>query len=172
MTNRFFLVVLCIVGVVFGHLTLRSASADTAGQISVQDRIDILDLISRYSHTWDSKDSIAWAALFTDNAISQSYSSGELLREASSTAERLSGAKSRHAMFIENGVQTRHFQTNTVLTQHPNGSVSGETVFSVTWQYPAEESPRLVHTGIYLDEYTKSPSGWRFSRREIRVDHK
>ena len=170
MNKRIFPVVLCIFGVVFGYSTLRSASADPVGQISAQDRIDILDLISRYSHTWDSKDSIAWAALFTDSAIWQIYLAGEPQR-ASNKAERLSGAKSRHAMFTENGVQTRHFQTNTLLTQHPNGSVNGETVFFVTWQHAAEDTPRLMHTGIYRDEYTKTPSGWRFSRREVRLDH-
>jgi 3-phenylpropionate/cinnamic acid dioxygenase small subunit len=125
-----------------------------------------------YSHTWDNKDSEGWAALFTDTAILQTYSAGELVSELSSTAERLSTAESRLSIFAENGIQTRHFQTNTVLTQDQNGAVSGITIFSVAWQYSEEDGPRLMHTGIYRDEYVKTPAGWRFSRREVRVDHK
>ena len=172
MTKHFFPVVICILGVVLGYAIPRTALADTEGGISVQDRMEIFELISKYSHTWDSKDSVAWAALFTDTAISQTYMAGELVLESTSTVERLNGAKSRHAMFTENGIQTRHFQTNTVLTLDRNGTVSGETVFSVAWQYSAEDEPRLMHTGIYRDKFTKTPAGWRFARREVRVDHK
>ena len=163
---------ICIFAIAFSQTLFGLAHADEAGEISFQDRTEILDLISRYSHTWDGKDSDSWAALFANSAISQYYSAGEFVIEASSNAERLRGAKARHARFAENSIQTRHLQTNSILTRQPDGSVSGETVFSVTWQYASEERPRLMHTGVYLDVFTNTPSGWRFSRREVRVDNK
>ena len=119
--------VLLVVGVVIGQSLLLSASAQTTDEIAVLDRMRILDLISRYSHTWDSKNSVAWTELFTDDAISQNYSAAELVSEARSSTERLMRAQQRHGMFTESGIQTRHHQTNTVLTPGPNGSVSGET---------------------------------------------
>lgn len=149
-----------------------SAHASGSNEISVQDRQQILDLISRYGHAWDNKDSEAWVALFTDDAILQNYGAGRLLSDRRTNADRLDRAKERHAMFADKGIQTRHFQTNTLLTSRPDGSVSGETTFSVTWQHGGEQTPKLVHTGVYRDIYLKTASAWKFARREVRFDHK
>jgi len=41
-------------------------------------RQQILDLISRYSYTWDGKNAEAFSALFQDNATMSTYSAGTL----------------------------------------------------------------------------------------------
>ena len=163
-----------VVGVVIGYLAnllMPIALANGNTGISTQDRERILDLISHYSHAWDNKDSEAWVALYADEAISQTYAAGRLLGEALTNSERLTHAQKRHAMFAENGIQTRHIQTNTLLSPHPDGSVTGKTVFLVSWQYDGDKVPKLMHTGLYRDKFVETSSGWKFMRREVRVDH-
>ena len=149
---------------------LPTASANAERELPLQDRAHLLDLISRYSHTWDNKDAEAWTELFTDDAVSQMYLAGEFVAEARSNVERLAFANLRHNLFRRKGVQTRHLQTNTILTCSDE-SVYGETIFLVTWQYENEAVPRLVHSGVYRDEFVHTASGWKFVRREIRLDH-
>ena len=164
-----------VLGIVLGHSVIPKvslASTNTQIEISIQDRQQIHELISRYGHTWDGKDSEAWSALFTDDAIKRNFAAGKLTSETLTNMERLARAQERHAMFAQNGTQTRHFQTNTLLASRTDGSVTGETVFWVSWQRNGEEAPRLVHTGVYLDEFVETASGWKFARREVRIDHK
>jgi hypothetical protein len=79
------------------------------------DRQQILDLISRYSYTWDGKDVSAFAALFQDNAALSHYSGGTLGKVTRSNEERLAMAREMFAAFTAKGIQSRHFQTNTIL---------------------------------------------------------
>lgn len=155
----------------FANQVLPIAVADDDTGISTQDRELIFDLISQYSHAWDGKDSESWVALFADVAVNQTYLAGRLVNESLTNSERLAGAQSRHSMFVENGIQTRHFQTNTLLSPLEDGSITGITVFSVSWQYDGEKAPIQMHTGLYNDRFVKTSSGWKFARREVRVDH-
>ena len=141
-------------------------SASAEGTLSQDDRQAILDLISRYSHTYDSKDADGYVALFADDAVMVGLSGEELTRQ-----ELLAWARDRHASFRDQGIQSRHYQTNTLLEPMSDGSVSGETVMAVAWQRRDEPTPTLVHTGTYGDRFVKTDAGWRFKRREIRVDH-
>ncbi len=136
------------------------------------DRQQILDLISRYSYTWDGKDAEAWTALFQDNAAVSTYSAGTLSDTTRSKKERLARARERLQSFTAQGIQTRHYQTNTIMKRLPDGSVQGDTLFQVLWQQAAEPAPKLVHSGTYRDLFTKTPSGWKFVSREIHIDHK
>jgi hypothetical protein len=136
------------------------------------DRQEILDLISKYSYTWDAKNAEGFAALFTEDATLSNYSAGNLTDTTRSSKERLTRARERFQSFTAQGIQTRHYQTNTLLEQLPSGSVRGTTLFQVVWQYAAEPAPKLVHAGIYRDTFMKTSSGWKFGSREVRIDHK
>ena len=39
-----------------------------------------------------------------------------------------------------------------------------------TRRYPGDTSPRVSGTGIYHDEWRKTPDGWRFARRAVHMD--
>ena len=136
------------------------------------DRQQILDLISRYSYTWDGKDAEAFSALFQDNATISTYSAGTLSSTTRSNKERLARAHERLQLFTTQGIQTRHYQTNTILERLSDGTVRGDTLFQVAWQYPSEPAPKLVHSGTYGDLFAKTSSGWKFASREIHIDHK
>lgn len=158
----------------FGLLGVFTSGAAFPGDTpAADDRFMLQDLISRYGRTYDDREAGAWTALFTENATLSLYLLGKLVREINSNDERRSWAQSRFDTFDKDGViKTRHFQTNTLLERLGDGAVEGTTVFSVTYQYAAEATPRLVHTGVYRDRFVKTASGWKFAKREISIDHK
>jgi 3-phenylpropionate/cinnamic acid dioxygenase small subunit len=154
-----------------GEFSIGSRNVQAADSFEV-DRQQILDLISRYSYTWDGKDAEAYTALFQDNATMSTYSAGTLNSITRSNKERLARAHERFHSFTVQGIQTRHYQTNTILERQSDGSVRGNTLFQVVWQYAAEPAPKLVHSGTYRDLFARTSSGWRFASREIHIDHK
>jgi hypothetical protein len=141
-----------------GEFGLGNRDVQAAGSLEV-DRQQILDLISRYSYDWDAKDAEAFTGLFQDRANLSTYSAGVLSTTLQSNKERLARAQERFQAFTAQGIQTRHFQTNTILERLSDGSVRGETLFQVLWQYAKEPSPKLVHSGMYRDVFTKTSSG-------------
>ena len=86
--------------------------------IEVRDRFAIDDLLSRYSHSWDSKDPEEWADLFIDEGIWQNSFAGKVETILKSNKERLQFAKKLQESFRQNGVTTRHHQTNTLLRKN------------------------------------------------------
>ena len=75
----------------------------------------------------------------------------------------------RFAMFEAKAIQTRHFQTNTLLTALADGVVTGTTMLNLVWQV-ADERPVSVLTGIYADVFVKSDGRWKFARRTLLID--
>ena len=143
--------------------------ADTP--IEISDRIAIDDLISRYSHTWDSKDARGWSDLFVKDGVWANYFAGKKDKSLGSGDERLAFAEKLQGSFRERGIVTRHHQTNTLLKKKEDGTIEGETVFSVIWQHHDEPLPKLMHSGVYRDIYVKTDQGWKFRVREVRFDH-
>ena len=140
--------------------------------VSTTDQLQILTLIARYSHTFDSRDASGWAALFVDEAPFTIYMAGALDLTLRTNAERLKWARETHEYLVKAGVQNRHFQTNTVLSPRADGSVEGATFLMGTWQLASETVPKLMHTGVYRDVFIRTAQGWRIASRELRVDHK
>jgi len=168
---KFFVLAILVLTALVGGFAKDTAFARE--EITVEDRLMIQDLISRYGRTYDDRDADGWAALFTDNAPMPIYAMGKVTRELNTNEERKKWAQSRFETFEKDGVfKTRHYQTNTLLTQQDDGAVEGTTLFLVTFQYTVETAPRLVHTGMYQDRFLKTPEGWRFAKREIYIDHK
>ena len=173
MRNHRMIVIALVVGLgvgytIAGGISAPGNTAKAADTLSQDDRQAILDLISSYSHTYDSKDADGFIALFAEDGVMVSNSSGA---RAPTRQELLAGVKDRFASFREDGIQSRHYQTNTVLDPLADGSVSGETIMAVAWQRRDEPAPVLAHTGTYGDLFVKTDSGWKFKRRELRVDH-
>ena len=62
-------------------------------RIEIRDRFAIDDLLSTYSHSWDSKDPEEWADLFIDEGIWQNSFAGKVETILKSNKERLQFAK-------------------------------------------------------------------------------
>jgi hypothetical protein len=78
----------------------------------------ILELIATYAYMWDDQDAAGWCDLFTDDAIWESYYAGEATPASRlhTRAERRRAAAESFAGRLA-GVQTRHHQDNTILTE-------------------------------------------------------
>jgi hypothetical protein len=71
----------------------------------------------------------------------------------------------------QQGIQTRHYQTNTIFTEFKGNMAKTKTYILVTWQYSTETTPRPTHTGYYEDTFVKTKRGWKFSERLTFIDH-
>lgn len=135
-------------------------------------RQDLLDLISAYSYTYDSKDIVRWLGLFEDDAVWAWYGpDGNLVLELNGTDEMRTFFEPRLVGLAQQGIQTRHFQTNTVLTEFKGNMAKTRTIVLISWQYETEVAPRLVHTGHYDDIFVRTKGRWKFKERVIFVDH-
>ena len=125
-----------------------SSSVWAQGPVEVSDRNAIDDLISRYSHTWDSKDPKGWSELFVEDGIWENFFAGKKDKSLGSGAERLAFAEKLQGSFRERRIVTRHHQTNTLLKKKEDGASEGETVCSVIWQQHDDPLPKLMHSGV------------------------
>jgi hypothetical protein len=151
-----------------------SAAAKKSDGVGLGDRAEIHDLISEYSMTWDGKDAQGYVNLFTDDALLEFRFApdGQVVQTTlRSNAERLAFAENSFRTFVTNGVQTRHYQTNTLLRRADRGRVTGTTMVLIAQQFQGERTPRIVHSGIYTDRYVKVRGEWRFESRVLRIDH-
>lgn len=142
-----------------------------AADLSTADRTALLDLISRYSHTWDGRKNAEWVALFTEDAVLKASFRGKAAWAYGSNAERAKFIEDFYAGAEKTGLlQSRHFQTNTLFEAQDDGTVHAETMFAVTFQFRGEPAPRFSNTGIYRDRFVETASGWKFALRDILVD--
>jgi hypothetical protein len=149
------------------------AAAKKTG-VGLDDRAEIHDLISEYSMTWDGKDSQGYTDLFTDDALLEFRfaPNGEVVQTSlHGKAQILAFAQKSHQAFIDNGVQTRHYQTNTLLQRVDGRQVAGTTMVLIAQQFQGERTPRIVHSGVYTDTFVKVRGEWRFASRVLRIDH-
>lgn len=133
--------------------------------MNIEDRQAILELIYEYSYTYDSNEINKFSNLFTedgiwDSPIGTARSRKEIFQLLSLRRERIANL----------GIQNRHFQTNTILSQQSAKQVQGKTMVLVTWQLPDRKYAQVHLTGVYEDEFTKTSSGWKFARRTLKID--
>ena len=151
--------------------SLAAATTAPAAELTMEERIDLLDLISRYSHTWDGRKNAEWVDLFTDDAVIKASFRGQLAWSHDSKEARANFIETFYADAPKAGIlQTRHFQTNTMFAKQPDGTVHADTMFAVTFQFKGQPAPSLTNTGIYRDRFKKTKDGWKFTLRDILVD--
>jgi 3-phenylpropionate/cinnamic acid dioxygenase small subunit len=152
-------------------VTAMVPSQAAADGVSLQERAEILDIISRYSYTWDGRDGAAWVKLFTDDAVLSATFQKTLAWTHASNKGRLAFIEEFYRSTAGQGLlQTRHYQTNTVLEKQADGSIAARSMFQVSVQFQGEAGPRVANSGVYVDRFVKTADGWKFARRDIMVD--
>jgi len=139
--------------------------------VSAEDQRQILYLISAYSYTYDGKDIESYLALFAKDCVWEVRPNGATkptVRAANREELRVLVAQ-RLAMLQQKGVQSRHYQTNTMLALRADGQVEGKTLLNLMWQVPGEK-PYTVMTGIYSDLFVKSEGEWKIAKRTLLMD--
>lgn len=134
--------------------------------MELNDRQAILDLISQYSYSYDVNDMETFTSLFEKEAV-VSIAAAEIPAD-----NFIEAAAMRRNMHAKDGIQTRHYQTNTIITEAGEGTVRAKTMFLVLYQHPDKPVPDIVLSGIYDDEFRKTGKSWKFSRRAIQLDQK
>jgi 3-phenylpropionate/cinnamic acid dioxygenase small subunit len=139
--------------------------------VSAEDHRQILDLIFASSYTYDGKDIEGYLALFTKDCVLEIFPIGATkpTLSAANRNELSDVVAKRFAMLREKEIQSRHYQTNTLLTLRADGQVAGTTMLNLMWQV-AGEKPYTVTTGIYRDLFVKTEGGWRFAKRTLLMD--
>jgi 3-phenylpropionate/cinnamic acid dioxygenase small subunit len=158
---------------VFALLSVSFAGyAGLPASASAEDRQQILDLISTYSQTYDAKDIEGFLELFTKDCVWEAFASGadKPMMRAANRDELRAAVTQRLAMLQQKGIQSRHYQTNTLLVRRAGGQVEGTTMLNLIWQVPGEK-PTMVTTGIYHDVFVRSDGGgWKIGRRTLLMD--
>ena len=134
-------------------------------------RLAILDAIARYAHAWDDRDPEAYAASFTTDAVFESRISGpggapQIQHQG--RAAILAWARERAAALSDK--RTRHTPGSTVFDELTSSAARTRTLLLESVLRPGDETPWLTNTGVYLDEWRKTPDGWRLASRTITHD--
>ena len=66
--------------------------------------------------------------------------------------------------------QTRHTQSNTVFTTLSSDQAQTETTVLITHQSTYDETPRVVLSGLYRDQWEKTEDGWKIVNRAFMND--
>ena len=133
------------------------------------DRSEILDLICRYSHTVDARNLDGFLSLFIEDCRWVAHLPKEPI-VLDSRAKLRAHLATRLQYFADNGIQTRHLQTNTLLTRIDQNHIQGVTYLILLGQLQEESAPMLISTGVYQDEFVKTEQGWKFAVREATID--
>ncbi len=149
--------------------TTRASERAQYTSVSDPDRSEITDLIYRYSYAIDARDLEGFVSLFTEDCrwVANLPEKPIVLNSRAKLREYVA---TRLKYFTDNGIQTRHLQTNTILTRIGYDQVQGVTYLVLLGQLKGESTPRLISTGIYTDEFVKTEDGWKFAVREATID--
>jgi len=129
---------------------------EQATTLDVADRLDILDLYSRYALLFDTGQAAAWADLFTPDGTFFIVSGPTLY----GTAELRAFAERRH----QDTPGIRHLVSNVVL--EPAGDGAHGSAYVVVLGGVDDGLPTEILTlGGYDDRLRKTESGWRFAAR-------
>jgi hypothetical protein len=144
-----------------------------ASDVSAQDTAAILKVIYSYSYTFDERQIEGFISLFTEDAEWEAYEKGATTPSISVTGRAQISAFFAGQMNdqIAQGIQSRHYQTNTVLSHLSADRVQGITMVMVTWRLTSPQPVTVIkHTGYYLDEFVRTRGQWRFVKRQSYVD--
>jgi ketosteroid isomerase-like protein len=135
------------------------------------DKLAIQEVIAQYSYTYDAQDAEGFAALFTEDAVWELFAA-----DATHPAIRLASRAAIHAWAVRRlherrGCFTsRHYQSSTLFETLTAESARTRTMLLVTHQDVTEGAPRLTASGVYHDQWRKTPDGWRLIHRRLHHD--
>jgi hypothetical protein len=147
---------------------LAAAVAETKGALSADDYAEITQLFARYVHAHDSRDSDAFAAVFTDDAVFVN-DNGAPLPGAPSGVMTWTGKKELAGMMgyvrRERPKMTLFF-TNLKIDPSPEGAKVAHYVMVNDFQ----KTPAVTAGGFCENNLVKTKQGWRLKKRVCYVE--
>jgi uncharacterized protein (TIGR02246 family) len=132
------------------------------------DRLAISDLVHAYAQGVDQREPEAVARLFTEDGVFVAYATP-------GAREPTSWSQGRAEITRAIGM-ARHYKQTTHTVGNHLATVDGDRARGqtrmVAYHVLGEEGSEtlLVWHILYLDEYVRSPEGWRIRERILRVD--
>jgi len=135
--------------------------------MKLEDRLEILDLISNLAYYNDTLDEEGYKSLFVEDCIrSMRFRDGEQRY----TKGREAGTKMQHVkMLAEQGIIDKHFYVNPILRQTSDSEVKGKINALILNQHLNEAVPRLASFGTFDLIFTKTSDGWKIKEFHVQI---
>lgn len=169
MTRRNSCRLLLALAALFASPLIAAQAADELTRL--QDRAAIGEALAQYAYRWDSKDSDAFAALFTEDAVMERWRGGSLIDDSvlrGRPAILLYAQNSHRGRLADR--QTRHHFSNLVFLELSAASAVTENMALITHQTAQDTVARLSSSGIYRISWQKSAGEWKIARRSLFTD--
>lgn len=129
---------------------------------TASDRLDILDVIARWSHAVDGDDPSALTEVLSDDTVLQIGNAAPVEGREAVIAWLGERMATRDA-------QTRRHVRNTVIDEIDDSRATARTYYLITGVAPGGR-PEPIATGVYHDEVVRTADGWRIRSRRARPD--
>jgi hypothetical protein len=128
--------------------------------VPIEDRLEIEDLVARYSFHTDTKDYAAVPPLFAEDGVwDETVLGAELAEGRPAIADAFAG-------FDAAGVQSVvHINGCHLISSYDGDRASGSSHLHAELQVMGRKIRIL---GYYADDYVKTEDGWRFARRTLK----
>ena len=136
--------------------------------MQIEDRLALLEQIARYSYAWDEQDLDGYVALFIEDGVFEvdpELPGGPSVHCHGHEAIREWAAARMAARSPD--VQVRHHQSGSIFDELGADHARTRTMLLTSRVGPGGEPPS---SGVYYDEWQRTPEGWRFARRTLRHD--
>ncbi len=138
---------------------------------ALQDRLAIAEQVAQYSYRWDSKDSEGFANLFTADGAMDRRRGGTPVAGARVVGHEaiLEYARTSHQGRLADR-QTRHHFSALVFLELTVDSAVTENMALITHQTAGDSAAFISASGIYRNNWRKTPQGWKFAERILFTD--
>jgi uncharacterized protein (TIGR02246 family) len=135
-----------------------------------EDKLEILDLIGRYSHAADGDNPEDYANVFTPDGVfhGRAGQPDEIILKGREAIKRFMLA----ALARRKNTQTRHHQSTTVFLKISETQALTRTYLMTTTSFKDKPEVQVGLTSIYEDEMVATSSGWKIRYRKIYPDVK
>lgn len=134
-------------------------------EVALADHMSILHLYARYAHAIDSGNGHDYASCYSGEGRYRSSTFGQ----ATGYAELNVFAVEHYRRWMDQGVQTRHWNNQVLLTGEPDGSITG-SVYVLLFGVRAGEQPQPLLQTVYTDKLLRTGDGWRLLERVSNAD--
>jgi hypothetical protein len=132
--------------------------------VSVEDTLAVYALYARYARAIDSGDGEAWSQCYAQDGVYSSSTFGECKGR-----EKLKLFAADHFdRWIKQGVQTRHWNNQVLLTATEKG-IDG-SVYVLLLGVRKGEAPQPLLQTVYTDTLIKVDGRWQLARRRSDAD--